>query len=156
MFAGHTPDQAAPAIRFADLGYRVEVVSVATTAPVSRLSAAIRSLDIGYPAVGRWTPPAAHETALEHSSEVVAALERLPQVARVPVFSRESLLHTNSRTENGEWTRPGTATQTFRAEQHRRLDDREADALPLRSPVRHGAPHEAPSETGRRPPGIGR
>lgn len=41
------------------------------------------------------------------------------------VFSREGLLHANSRTETGEWTQPATAARTFRAEQHRRLDDRE-------------------------------
>lgn len=113
------------ATRFADAGYRVEVVAVATPASVSRLSAEMRSLDLGYPAVGRWTPPAAHETALEHSSKVVAALERLPQVARVQVFSREGLLYANSRTESGEWEQPATAARVFRAEQHRRLDDRE-------------------------------
>lgn len=116
----------ATATRFVDAGYRVEVVAVATPAPVSRLSAEMRSLDIGYPAVGRWTPPAAHETALEHSSEVVAALERLPLIARMQVFSRERLLHANSRTEAGEWEQSATAAQVFRAEQHRSLDDRGA------------------------------
>lgn len=86
---------AATATRFADAGYRVEVAAVATPGPVSRLSAEIRSLDIGYPAVGRWTPPAAHETA-------------------------------NSRTETGEWEQPAAAARALRAEQQRRLDDREA------------------------------
>lgn len=116
----------ATATRFADAGYRVEVVAVATPAPVSRLSAEMRSLDIGYPAVGRWTPPGAHETALERSPEVVAALERLSQIARVQVFSRERLLYANTRTDSGEWEQPATAARVFRAEQHRRLDDREA------------------------------
>lgn len=117
---------AATATRFADAGYRVEVAAVATPGPVSRLSAEIRSLDIGYPAVGRWTPPAAHETALEHSSEVVTALERLPQVTRMQAFSRERLLYANSRTETGEWEQPAAAARALRAEQQRRLDDREA------------------------------
>lgn len=117
---------ATTATRFADAGYRVEVVAVATPAAVSRLSTEMRSLSGGYPKVGRWTPPAAHETALKHSPEVVAALERLPQVLRVQVFSREHLLHTNTRGVTGQWEQPATAAQVFQAEQHRRLDDSEA------------------------------
>ncbi|MBD3757341.1 MAG: zeta toxin family protein [Microbacterium sp.] len=60
------------ATRFAEAGYRVEVVAVATPAPVSRLSAEMRSLGDGPNEPGRWTPPEAHETALAGS--VVGAL----------------------------------------------------------------------------------
>lgn len=112
------------AARFADAGYRVEVAAVATPAVVSRLSAEMRSLAGGLPAVGRWTPPAAHESALEHSPGVVAALEALPHVARVQVFSRERLLYDN--TSAGAWERPAEAATVLRTEQRRRLGEVEA------------------------------
>ncbi|MFB9774852.1 zeta toxin family protein [Brevibacterium otitidis] len=81
------------ASRFAEAGYRVEVVAVATPAAVSRLSAQQRALAAAYPGIGRWTPPEAHETAVAGSPRVVAALEALPFITRVRVFSRERLLH---------------------------------------------------------------
>lgn len=114
------------AARFADAGYRVEVAAVATPGVVSRLSAEMRSLAGGLPSVGRWTPPTAHESALEQSPGVIAALEALPHVARVQVFSRERLLYDNTRTEGGQWKRPAEAADVLRAEQHRRLGDAEA------------------------------
>ncbi len=116
------------AARFGDAGYRVDVVAVATPAVVSRLSAEMRSLAGGLPAVGRWTPPSAHESALKHSPSVVAALEALPHVARVQVFSRDERLYDNSRTATGEWERPAEAAGVLRAEQHRILSDRQAVA----------------------------
>lgn len=116
------------ATRFDDAGYRVEIVAVATPAVVSRLSAEMRSLAGGLPAVGRWTPPSAHESALEHSPGVVATLEALPQVGRVQVFSRERRLYDNSRTPTGDWERPTEAAAVLRAEQHRGLADSEAFA----------------------------
>ncbi|MGJ7541015.1 zeta toxin family protein [Brevibacterium luteolum] len=116
------------AARFADAGYRVEVAAVATPAVVSRLSAEMRSLAGGLPAVGRWTPPSAHESALEHSPGVLAALEALPHVVRVQVFSRERLLYDNTRTSAGAWERPAEAARVLRTEQHRRLGDVEAVA----------------------------
>ncbi|MGB4779855.1 zeta toxin family protein [Microbacterium sp.] len=109
------------ATRFAEAGYRVEVAAVATPGVVSRLSAEMRSLAGGYPKVGRWTPPSAHESAIEHSPFVVSALEALPQVAQVQVFSRERLLYDNTRTDTGEWVHPPEAAAVLRAEQHRRL-----------------------------------
>jgi UDP-N-acetylglucosamine kinase len=57
---------------------------------------------------------------------VVAALEALPQVARVQVFSRERLLYDNTRTSAGAWERPAEAATVLRTEQHRRLGDVEA------------------------------
>ncbi|MDR1513964.1 MAG: zeta toxin family protein, partial [Propionibacteriaceae bacterium] len=45
--------------RFAEAGYRVEVVAVAAPAAVSRLSAEQRSLADAAGAFGRWTPPEA-------------------------------------------------------------------------------------------------
>ncbi|MCL6423574.1 zeta toxin family protein [Brachybacterium sp. JHP9] len=112
--------------RFADAGYRVEVAAVATPAVVSRLSAEMRSLAGGLPAVGRWTPPSAHESALEHSPGVLAALETLPHVARVQVFSRERLLYANTRTSTGAWQRPAEAARVLHTEQHRALGEVEA------------------------------
>lgn len=85
------------ATRFAEAGYRVEVVAVATPAPVSRLSAEMRSLGDGPNEPGRWTPPEAHETALAGSAGVLSALEALPHIARVRVFSREAQLFDRSR-----------------------------------------------------------
>ncbi len=96
----------ATATRFAEAGYRVEVIAVVTPTSASRLSAEMRSLDAGYPAVGRWTPPQAHETALAGSAGVVAALEALPHVQRMRVLSRKRLLFDNSRTDAGEWSSP--------------------------------------------------
>ena len=116
----------ATATRFAEAGYRVEVVAVATPAAVSRLSAEMRSLDAGYPAVGRWTPPQAHESALLESAGVVAALEALPHVQRMQVFSREQLLFDNTRTDAGDWERPAEAAAVLRREQHRPFRVREA------------------------------
>ncbi|CAG7600800.1 zeta toxin family protein [Leucobacter soli] len=109
------------AIRFADAGYRVEVVAVATPAAVSRLSAEMRSQGSGYPNVGRWTPPEAHETALRYSPGVLAALEALPQVGRVRVFSREGPLYENARTVTGEWAAAPEASRVLTLEQHRPL-----------------------------------
>lgn len=86
----------------------------------------MRSLDIGFPAVGRWTPPEAHERALAKSAGVLAALEALPHVRRVQVFSREWLLSENSRTDTGEWAQPTQAANILRTEQHRALGEREA------------------------------
>lgn len=116
----------ATATRFADAGYRVMIVAVATPAPVSRLSTEMRSLDAGYPEVGRWTPPDAHESALAGSAMVVSALEALPFVGRVQVFSREALLFDNSRTDTGECAQPARAARILRQEQHRQLSVREA------------------------------
>lgn len=114
------------AARFADAGYRVEVAVVATPAVVSRLSAEMRSLAGGLPSIGRWTPPAAHESALEHSPGVVAALEALPHVARVQVFSREHLLYDSTRTDTGVWERQAEAATVLRTEQHRAPGEAEA------------------------------
>lgn len=114
------------AVRFADAGYRIEVAAVATPGVVSRLSAEMRSLAGGLPSIGRWTPPSAHESALEQSTGVVAALETLPQVARVQVFSRERLLHANTRTSDGAWEHPTEAATVLHEEQHRILTDHEA------------------------------
>lgn len=116
------------AAQFADAGYRVEVAAVATPAVVSRLSAEMRSLAGGLPSIGRWTPPGAHDSALEHSPGVVAALEALPQVMRVRVFSRERLLYDNTRTSTGDWKQPAEAASVLRAEQHRVLGDVETVA----------------------------
>lgn len=115
----------ATAARFAEAGYRIEVVAVATPAAVSRLSTEMRSLDAGYPEVGRWTPPEAHESALEDSSRVLSALEALPYIQRVRVFSREGLLLDNTRTNTGEWAQPAQAAGALRTEQHRALGERE-------------------------------
>ncbi|MBL5973358.1 MAG: hypothetical protein D3X82_06210 [Candidatus Leucobacter sulfamidivorax] len=114
------------AVRFADAGYRVEVAAVATPGVISRLSAEMRSLAGGLPSIGRWTPPSAHESALEQSPSVVAALEVHSQVARVQVFSRERLLFANTRASDGAWEHPAQAAAVLRAEQHRILTDPEA------------------------------
>ena len=112
------------ASRFAQAGYRVEVVAVATPAAVSRLSAEQRALAAAYPGIGRWTPPQAHETALAGSPKVVAALEALPFVIRVRVFSRERLLHD---TKGGEpAAQPVSTAEVLRGEQTRRLAPGEA------------------------------
>lgn len=111
------------ASRFAEAGYRVEVVAVATPAAVSRLSAQQRALAAAYPGIGRWTPPEAHETAVAGSPRVVAALEALPFIIRVRVFSRERLLHdTTSRSVAGAVS----AADVLRGEQTRRLAPGEA------------------------------
>lgn len=91
------------ATRFAAAGYRVEMVAVATPAPVSRLGTEQRYLGAGHPALARWTPPEAHEVALVGSSRVVAALEASPAVSQTQVHSRERLLYENTRTESGKW-----------------------------------------------------
>ena len=109
------------ATRFAEAGYRVEVVAVATPAPVSRLSAEMRSLGDGPNEPGRWTPPEAHETALAGSAGVLSALEALPHIARVRVFSREAQLFDNQRDAAGEWEKEPVAAHTLRHEQQRPL-----------------------------------
>ncbi|PJJ63692.1 zeta toxin family protein [Compostimonas suwonensis] len=114
------------ATRFAEAGYRVEVVTVATPAPVSRLAAEQRFLAAKNPLSARWTPPEAHETALAGSPEVVAALEALPTIGRVRVYSRDRLLYDNDRTPDGTWRHEPAAAETLRAEQTRPLDAAEA------------------------------
>ncbi len=114
------------AARFAAAGYRVEVVAVATPAPVSRLAAEERFLRARRGEVGRWTPPDAHETALAGSPEVVAALQALPAVARIQVYARDRRLTDNHRTETGAWAHEPDAAGVLRGEQTRTLTPAEA------------------------------
>lgn len=116
------------AARFAEAGYRVEVVAVAMPAPVSRLAAEERFLRARRGEVGRWTPPEAHETALAGSPEVVAALEALPAVARIQVYTRDRRLYDNRRTESGAWEHEPHAAEVLRSEQTRELTAVEAVA----------------------------
>jgi hypothetical protein len=109
------------AARFARAGYRVEVVAVATPAPVSRLSAEQRSLGGSGGRFGRWTPPEAHEAGLAGSPRVVAALEALPVVSRVQVHSRDRLLYDNTRADDGTWVGAPRAAEVLAAEQTRPL-----------------------------------
>ncbi|MDR2565894.1 MAG: zeta toxin family protein [Bifidobacteriaceae bacterium] len=110
----------ATAARFAGAGYRVEVVAVATPAAESRLSAQRRALGDGG-RFGRWTPPGAHEAALTGSPLVVAALEEVPAVSRVQVYSRQRLLYDNERGAGGAWRDTPRAAEALRAEQARPL-----------------------------------
>ncbi len=114
------------AARFAAAGYRVEVVAVATPAPVSRLSAEQRALGDRDGAFGRWTPPEAHESALARSPDVVDALENSEALTQVQVHSRERLLYDNTRTQDGTWRQTPAAAEVLRAEQTRRLEPAEA------------------------------
>ncbi|MBZ6372711.1 MAG: zeta toxin family protein [Microbacterium hominis] len=116
----------ATATRFAEAGYRVEVVAVATPAPVSRLAAEERFLRARRGEVGRWTPPEAHETALTGSPEVVAALEALPSVARIQVYARDRRLYDNHRIQAGAWEHEPNAAEVLRGEQTRQLTPTEA------------------------------
>lgn len=110
------------AARFAGTGYRVEVVAVATPAPVSRLATEQRYLGAPTPAQARWTPPDAHESALAASSGVLAALEALPGVTSVRVHARDRVLFENRRTPAGEWVVAPLGAEAMRAEQQRPLD----------------------------------
>lgn len=112
--------------RFAKAGYRVEVVAVATPAPISRLSAEQRALGDQAGDFGRWTPPEAHESALARSPEVLAALEASEFVARVQVHSRDRLLYDNTRTPDGAWEHLPAAAEVLRAEQTRQPDPAQA------------------------------
>lgn len=114
------------AARFAEAGYRVEVVAVATPAAVSRLAAEERFLRARRGEVGRWTPPEAHETALAGSPEVVAALEALPAAARIQVYARDRRLYDNHRTQAGAWEQEPSAADVLRGEQTRQLTPAEA------------------------------
>lgn len=117
---------AGTATRFADAGYRVEVVAVATPAPVSRLGAEQRYLGARNLLSARWTPPDAHETALVGSPVVVAALEALPAVSRIQVHSRARLLYENLRDTSGAWQLEPGAADALRTEQQRPLTADEA------------------------------
>ena len=116
------------AARFAEAGYRVEVVAVATPAPVSRLAAEERFLRARRGEVGRWTPPEAHETALTGSPEVVVALEALPVVSRIQVYARDRRLYDNHRSHGGVWEHEPRAAEVLRGEQTRHLTPVEAAA----------------------------
>jgi UDP-N-acetylglucosamine kinase len=105
--------------RFAAAGYSVEVVGVATPAPVSRLSAEQRYLGAPAPWAARWTPPSAHESALTRSPAVVAALETSPAVARVQLFTRTRPIYDNRRTPDGAWRRQCMAGTLMHHEQTR-------------------------------------
>ncbi len=118
----------ATAARFANAGYRVEIVAVGTPASISRLGAEQRFLGARNPLSARWTPPEAHETALTGSPVVLAALEASPAVARVQVHSRNRLLYENARGVDGAWMHEAAAAEVLRAEQERRLDAAEAAA----------------------------
>jgi predicted kinase len=111
---------AATARRFAEAGYRVEVVAVAAPAAVSRLSAEQRSLGRNG-RFGRWTPPQAHEDGLAGSPTTVAALEGLPAVSRVQVRTRDRLVYDNTRDAAGAWSREPAGAAVLRAEQGREL-----------------------------------
>ncbi len=110
------------ATRFAAAGYRVEMVAVATPAPVSRLGTEQRYLGADHPALARWTPPEAHEVALVGSSRVVAALEASPAVSQTQVHSRKRLLYENTRTESGKWAEEPRGATVLRDEQERQLE----------------------------------
>lgn len=112
--------------RFAEAGYRVEVVAVATPAPVSRFDAEQRYLGATHPIQARWTPPEAHEVALAGSSRVVTALEASGAVSQVQVHSREQLLYENARDGSGEWVAEPQGAAVLLAEQNRRLDSARA------------------------------
>jgi len=114
------------ATRFAEVGYQVEVVAVATPASMSRLSAEERFLRARRGEVARWTPPGAHETALTESPDVVAALEAMPAVARVQVYARDHRLYENHRTRTGAWEHEPQAARALRGEQTRQLTPAEA------------------------------
>jgi hypothetical protein len=100
--------------RFADTGYRVEVVAVTVPGSVPRLGAEQRFLGAPDPRLARWTPPEAHESALAASAAVVAALEAMPVVARVQVSARDRRLYDNSRTPTG-WIEAPHAAELVRA-----------------------------------------
>lgn len=121
------PAMVGTATRFAEAGYQVEVVAVATPAPVSRLAAEERFLRARRGEVGRWTPPEAHETALTGSPEVVAALEALPSVARIQVYARDRRLYDNHRIQAGAWEHEPYAAEMLHGEQTRQLTPTEAD-----------------------------
>lgn len=116
------------ASRFAEAGYTVEVVAVATPAPVSRLGAEQRFLGAPSPRAARWTPPEAHEAALTGSPEVVAALEASPVVSRIQIHSRERQLYENVRAADGVWRHEATGADALHAEQDRQLTPVEARA----------------------------
>lgn len=118
--------------RFASAGYRVHVVAVSTPPAVSRLSAEERSLDRGYPHLGRWTPPSAHESALAEAANVVAALEALPRVSRMDVFSRSGRLYTNERGADGSWLISVACERVFREHQAQSLSAEDARLWLLR------------------------
>lgn len=117
---------ASTARHFAEAGYRVEVVAVAAPAALSRLSSEMRSLDPGYPEVGRWTPPEAHESAVKNSAGVLEALEEYEGVKYIQVATRSTVLYENTRTESGQWEKPAEAVRVLTEEQHRQLSVKEA------------------------------
>lgn len=114
------------AARFAAAGYRVEVIAVATPAPLSRLGAEQRFLAAPDALSARWTPPEAHETTLAASPSVVAALEASEAVSRVRIYSRRRLLYDNARTLDGGGKRQPAAAEILRGEQTRQLSPAEA------------------------------
>jgi UDP-N-acetylglucosamine kinase len=116
------------AARFAEAGYRVEVVAVATPAPISRLAAEQRFLAAPDPRAARWTPPDAHESALNASPGVLAALETNPAVARIQVHGRDAVLYENTRTPGGDWADKPDAAGALKSEQSRALTVPEAVA----------------------------
>ncbi len=107
---------------------RVEVVAVATPAPISRLAAEQRFLAARDPRAARWTPPDAHETALIASPGVLDALETSPAVARIQVHSRDHVLYENTRNPGGGWTASAGAGSALKGEQSRNLTVAEARA----------------------------
>jgi hypothetical protein len=114
--------------RFAAAGYRAEVVAVAAPAAVSRLATEQRALGGPWGGFGRWTPPDAHQAGLEGSPKTLAALEKLPAISRVQVWSRDRVLYDNTRRTDGMWRLESLAAEVLRAEQSRQLAPAEAAA----------------------------
>lgn len=77
--------------RFHRAGFTVHAVAVATPPAVSRVSAVHRFLQ-----QARWTPPSAHDSAVEAIPDTVHVLAASPHVARVTVVDRSGRILADS------------------------------------------------------------
>ncbi|MFF0818371.1 zeta toxin family protein [Rhodococcus sp. NPDC003318] len=110
----------ATAHEFAQEGYEIHVVAVATQPEVSRLSIEDRYLSA--PRVrARWTPPTAHDLTIATSGHVLETLEASDVVDRISVYTRAERVYRNERDRDGDWAERPRAREVLEAERARPL-----------------------------------
>jgi len=108
--------------RFAESGYRTEVVAMAVRAERSRLDILSRFLAPGG-GPARWTPPTAHDHSYRQLPETLAAAETSSDVHRITVTTRQGTpVFANQRDAVGLWEVPAGAAAALQAERARPFD----------------------------------
>jgi hypothetical protein len=107
--------------RFAEAGYRIEAVLLATPAAQSLLGNLGR-YQTAHESTGsgRYVLPELHDARYSGLLQVADWLQEDPRVQAVSAYRRDGALHRNERTAQGEWRDPGLLRQAIQTERDRR------------------------------------